>query len=134
MRLLKSRTVGFYLGFSGTCLALMGVVAYIIALADAGTTANELVAVVIASALAGALIEGAAILRPQLRGLRAIVPMAYSLSFAGLAYNLVFYIIAVSSKLAAYLSPAKVAAAALMGVAALCACVSVFMREYKGIA
>lgn len=131
MSIFKDKSKGFYLALTAACLAIVGLIAYLIGIADAGSTANELIPYVVAPICVAVLIEAACAFLPKLAGLRAIVPAAYCLAFAAIAYSVVFYIVNVSAKMHAYLSPAKVVGLIAVGAAMLLGCVSAFMKDTK---
>lgn len=126
---LKNRILSWKLLLISVLLAVLGLIAYCLALADAGKSANDLIVLVVVSLLAGVAIAVLTLFVPNLSPLKSLVPIAYNLSFLGIAYSVVFYVVTVSAKLNAYLSPAKVAALVLLLLAVILSFIASFMRD-----
>ena len=126
---LKNRILGWKLLLLSVLLAVLGLIAYCLALADAGKSANDLVVLIVVSLLAGVVIAVLTLFVPNLSPLKSLVPISYNLSFLGIAYSVVFYVVTVSAKLNAYLSPAKVVALVLLLLAVFLSCIASFMRD-----
>lgn len=126
---LKNRSRGWKFLCLSALLALLGLIAYAISLANAGKSENDLVTLVVVSLLVGVVTATLTLLVPELSPLKTLVPIAYNLSFLGIGYSVVFYVVTVSAKLNAYLSPAKVVALVLLLIAVLLSCLAAFMRD-----
>ena len=126
---LKNRILSWKLLLISVLFAVLGLIAYCLALADAGKSANDLIVLVVVSLLAGVAIAVLTLFVPNLSPLKSLVPIAYNLSFLGIAYSVVFYVVTVSAKLNAYLSPAKVAALVLLLLAVILSFIASFMRD-----
>ena len=131
MSILKNRSKGSVLTLVAASFTLVGLIAYAIALVDACTTTNELIPAVVISGIVAVAFSIVVLIKPEFSFVKAIIPIACSLSFMSIAYSVVFYIVSISAKLAAYLSPAKVVALVLLGLAMVCSCVVSFMKDTK---
>ena len=131
MSIFKNRSKGFAIACTAACLAVVGLIAYFIGIADANSTTNELISYVVIGVCAAVAIEVLCAFLPRLAGLRALVPVGYAFAFMSIAYSIVFYVVNVSAKMYAYLSQWKVVSIVCIGVAMILGAISAFMSDTR---